>query len=196
MFKATLEKAKKAEKAKKEAKKAEKAKKEAKKTKPIEENENIKPIEKNERFTIGSPNYATLEDIDNNLSDIAQQVEKLKVVDGINNDSILTDINKNITFITAQLENIKNPTESFQNMNSMTTLNLSNYNGETGMKLEMPIRPNSNTLQHLNKKTKNVNNEESEQVAVFIERNLINQITAGAFSIIGLYIVFRAITKK
>jgi hypothetical protein len=172
---------------------------------------------KREGFTISTSEYATLDDVRINLSDISKQVDKISIVEGIDNDDKINEINKELIYITQSLEQIsssptvKSNDEPTNNDGFHTQLNSSEYNGSTNtnsMRLLDNVYSNQNTVSHVmderERYIKNNNAKSSENTETtddmsddteFINKTLINQITLGAFSIVGLYIVYRGLKR-
>lgn len=75
-----------------------------------------------EPYTIGTPRYATLEDVHTNLSEVAEQLDKMSLAEGVNYESAISDIDKDIAYINSQIDKIKNPSkeETFSNLEPFT----------------------------------------------------------------------------
>ena len=216
-----------------------------------------------EPYTIGTPRYATLEDVHTNLSEVAEQLDKMSLAEGVNYESAISDIDKDIAYITSQIDKIKNPLkeETFSNLEPFTegaTSLLSNKNitqlekqlkkqnrkikkqeqeieklieKEPFSTIENILSPSqlkgseySNDNNNNNKSTTylkqmdtpeitltavstlspnekivkpvNTDLEQKEEKPRIIERSPVNQITLFLFSIVGLFILHRALYTK
>ena len=177
---------------------------------------------KKEGFTISSPNFATLEDIQSNLGEITLQMDKISLADGINYDTVINKINKDVTYITTTLEKIKGKSASktvplpvtepksdldtFQTITStiypsqLNGCNIDNkkptqrvffkQNADTTITAVSDLMPLDEIVHKY--KTLDTIIDEPEQV----EQNIINQITVASFSIVGLFILYRAFNNK
>lgn len=212
-----------------------------------------------EPYTIGTPRYATLEDVHTNLSEVAEQLDKMSLAEGVNYESAISDIDKDIAYITSQIDKIKNPLkeETFSNLelftegstslpsNKMITQlkkqnrkikdqeqeiekfikkepfstienilypsqlkgseysNDNNNNNKSTTYLKQMDTPEItltavSTLSPNEKIVKPVNTdlEQKEEKPRIIERSPVNQITLFLFSIVGLFILHRALYTK
>lgn len=179
---------------------------------------------KKEGFTISSPNYATLEDIQSNLGEITLQLDKISLADGINYDTVINKINKDVTYITTTLEKIKGKSvsnsvpqpvvepkpdlETFQTITSTlytSQLNGCNINNKNPSQ-KVFLKQNEDTtitavsdlmpLDEIVHKYKTLETIIDEPQQTQVEQNIINQITVASFSIVGLFILYRAFNNK
>jgi hypothetical protein len=162
------------------------------------------PNQKTEAFTISNPNYATLDDIHQNLSGITEQLDKISLVEGINYDSIVNKINKDVSYISTQIEKINNKSipstsdekDTFTNMSS-TILYPSNLSSSLFSNKDNSKNNITDISDLLPKETQYQHNiiKSNKQSPVHIEQSIINKITMGSFSIVGLFILYRALHK-
>ncbi len=174
-----------------------------------------------EGFTISSPNYASLDDIQSSLGDITLQMDQISLADGINYDTVINKINKDVTYITTQLERIKgksatptvpepdtvpDDTDTFQTITStlytsqLNGCNIRNnksfqpvflkHNGDTITAVSdlMPLDETVHKYQTLKPALDEPEPKNNKE-------NVINQITVASFSIVGLFILYRAFNK-
>jgi hypothetical protein len=167
------------------------------------------PNKKTEAFTISNPNYATLDDIHQNLSGITEQLDKISLVEGINYDSIVNKINKDVSYISTQIEKINNKStpsttyekDTFTNMSSTilypSNLGSSLFSNKQNTKKKVSFNQNTNItdVSDLLPKNTQFQNKSNKQSPVHIEQSIINKITMGSFSIVGLFILYRALHK-
>lgn len=165
-----------------------------------------------ETFTISTPRYATLEDVQNNLSNVGEQLDKMSLAPGVNYDSIISDIKKDIAYITSQVEQINKPPtpETFDSITSSlysSQLNSGVFSDKlkhtkplyfkqtntpsVGLLALTEISPHEQKIERPSKPILNYDIE-----PILIEHNIMNKITIFMFSIVGLYILFRAFYVK
>ena len=210
-----------------------------------------------EPYTIGTPRYATLEDVHTNLSEVAEQLDKMSLAEGVNYESAISDIDKDIAYINSQIDKIKNPSkeETFSNLEPFTEgaksllsnkkitqlkkqnrkikkqeqeiekliekepfstienilspsqLKGSEYSNDNNNKsttyLKQMDTPNIyltavSTISPNEKVVKPVNTDlkQKEEKPHIIEPSPVNQITLFLFSIVGLFILHRALYMK